>query len=119
MSDSKGPKLGQRIKEAGGYCKTKANDTITKYRDRRRTARQNIEEILDRKTAVSLLILGPAGKIMETFGVPIFMAHAPVINSVSAAWAAFLVIGVAIGVWWHRLAKAVESAADTVEEATE
>lgn len=85
-------------------------EAISRVRDRRRRFRQRLEDIFDRQTFVTLLFLGPAGKALEMF----------LLGDLSAAarFAAVALLGLAAGVYWHRLAAAAESAGDAIEEAT-
>lgn len=87
-----------------------ANEGIKRVRDRRRSFRQELEEVFDRQTFVTILFLGPAGKTIE-----MLLLGQP---RVARRFAVAALFGLVIALYWRRLAAAASDAADTVEEAT-
>lgn len=84
---------------------------ITRFRDRRRRFRRRVEEIFDRQTFVTLLVLGPFGKALEL----------SMLGQTGDAtkFAAIGVIGIGIGIYWTRLAAAASDVGDAVEDAVD
>lgn len=87
------------------------NAAIHRVRDRRTRLRQRLEDVFDRQTFVTLLFLGPVGKSIEL----LLLGR----STGAAKFAALAGLGLAIAIYWERVASAAESAGDKLEEATE
>lgn len=84
---------------------------ISHGRDGRRRARQRLEDLFDRQTFNSLLVLIPLGELTKA----LVLGH----HTVVLPYSAWFVLGLLGAVYWTRLAKAGEAAADTVEDAVD
>lgn len=120
-----------------GRLKSGVNATVSNLRDRRRKTRRRLEDIFDRQTFISVMVLVPAGKLAEVLTVPFVVgiewwllslaAGLPFPNALSVShdlllgisWLFHLAVGVAIGVWWEQAQQAASAAADAVEDATD
>lgn len=89
---------------------------VSTLRDRRRKERRRLEEIFDRKTFVSLLVLGTASKVVERLLVPL-VAREPVEWNIAATYVAFFALSTFIAVYWKRAAAAAGEVGDAVEDA--
>jgi hypothetical protein len=105
------------------------NNTVDRLRDRRRTTRSRLEELFNRKTFVSVLVAGSIAKVVETgpattiatlyeWLVPGVTYSGEVDIALNLAWWTVLVFSVWVAVYWERLQRAAEGAADAVEDAT-
>lgn len=98
-----------------------AEEAASRLRDRRRKERQRLEDIFDRKTFVSLLVLGTASKVIERLFVPI-IAREPVEWNIAGAYVFMFLASTWAAVYWKELAEsagdAVDAASDAVESAS-
>jgi len=95
-----------------------AKEAASRVRDRRRKERQRLEEIFDRKTFVSLLVLGTASKVIERLLVPIIAAE-PVEWNIAGAYVFMFVFSTGVAVYWAELSDSASDAMDAASEAVE
>lgn len=91
-------------------------EALSRLRDRRRRERQRLEEIFDRQTFVSLLVLGTASKVIERLAIPL-IAGEPVEWNIAAAYVFMFLFSTVVAVYWTHVSEAASDAADAVEDA--
>jgi hypothetical protein len=88
---------------------------LQRLRDRRTKERQRVEEIFDRKTLLSILVIMPLSKTVEQI-----IVWQP---AYAARYFGWFVVAVVVSVGWHRIsegaANVAEKAKDAAEDATE
>lgn len=90
-------------------------DWIDRLRDRRRSVRQRLEAILDRKTVIAVLVGMPLSEFVKVTVVRAFAAD-PIQWNLAWAHLTLVLFGLAIGVHWERIKEAAGDAGDQAEE---
>lgn len=90
-------------------------DWIDRLRDRRRTVRRRLEDILDRKTIIAVLVGMPLSEFVKATVVRAF-ATKPVRWDLAWAHLVLVLFGLAIGIHWDRIKEAAHDAGEQAEE---
>lgn len=92
-----------------------AADWISRLRDRRRTVRRRLEDILDRKTIIAVLVGMPLSEFVKATVVQMFAAD-PIQWNLAWAHLVLVLFGLAVGVHWERIKATAKNAGDQAEE---
>jgi hypothetical protein len=92
-----------------------ASTWISRLRDRRRRVRRRIEEILDRKTIIAVLVGMPLSEFVKVTALQ-FLAAEPIQWHLAWANLALILVGLMVGVHWKHVKEAAESAGESAEE---
>lgn len=95
--------------------RTVTGDWIDLLRDRRRTVRRRLEDILDRKTIIAVLVGMPLTEFVKVTVVQVLGAD-PIQWNLAWAHLVLMLFGLAIGVHWERIKRAAGDAGDQAEE---
>lgn len=92
-----------------------AADWISRIRDRRRTLRRRLEDILGRKTFIAVLVGMPLSEFVKATVVQVLAAD-PIQWNLAWAHFAMVLFGLVVGIYWERVKAAAEDAGDQAEE---
>lgn len=95
-----------------------AADWISRLRDRRRKLRRRLEDILDRKTIIAVLVGMPLSEFVKATVVQVFAAD-PIQWNLAWAHLVLVLFGLAVGIYWERVKAAAKDAGEQAEEMVE
>lgn len=103
-------------KETGAEAfRVVAHSWIERFRDRRRSVRRRVEEILDRKAIIAVLVGMPLSEFIKVTVVRLFAVE-PIQWNLAWAHLTLALVGLGIGIHWKHVKEVAQDAGDQAEE---